>query len=101
MTTDFAQDYATGLIEHLRRQDEAGLEGAHELGRRALTDGLGVLSVVEQHEHAVRTIAIRQGTELEAVRDAALPFLLQSLAALDMATRGFVEASERVAVERA
>ena len=31
----------------------------------------------------------------------ALPFLLQSLAALDMATRGFVEAAERVTIEQA
>jgi hypothetical protein len=101
MTSDFAREYAAALTEHVRHGGEAGLERAHALGRSALTGGLGVLNVVEQHEHAVQAIAEDQHIDLEQVRTASLPFLLQSLAALDMATRGFVEAAERVSVERA
>ena len=101
MTEDFGADYRTALDQHLYFEDESGLEYAHRLGRRALTDGLSVLDVVLEHERAVASAANRRGASVEQVRAAALPFLLQSLAALDMATRGFVEAAERVAVEQA
>lgn len=98
MTGDFASDYLAALRRHLETSDEAGLERAHDLGRRALAEGFGVLDVVAQHEAALRMIAPGAGDDS---RDAAQAFLLQSLAALDMATRGFVETAERLAVEQA
>jgi hypothetical protein len=98
MTGNFASDYLAALRHHVETSDEAGLEHAHDLGRRALADGFGVLDVVGQHEAALRAIA--QGSA-DDVRDAAQPFLLQSLAALDMATRGFVETAERLSIEQA
>lgn len=101
MTEDFAADYRAALDEHLQLGDESSLERAHELGRRALTAGLSVLDVVLEHERAVISAADRRGDPVEELRTAALPFLLQSLAALDMATRGFVEAAERVTIEQA
>ena len=101
MTEDFAADYRSALDEHLQVGDESSLERAHELGRRALTVGLSVLDVVLEHERAIVSAADRRGDPIEKLRTAALPFLLQSLAALDMATRGFVEAAERVTIEQA
>jgi serine phosphatase RsbU (regulator of sigma subunit) len=101
VTEDFAANYRASLDEHLRQDDESSLESAHALGRRALTAGLSVLDVVLEHERAVDHAATRDGISVETVRTVALPFLLQSLAALDMATRGFVEAAERVTIEQA
>jgi serine phosphatase RsbU (regulator of sigma subunit) len=101
VTEDFAADYRSALDEHLQVGDESSLEQAHELGRRALTVGLSVLDVVLEHERAIVSAADRRGDPIEKLRTAALPFLLQSLAALDMATRGFVEAAERVTIEQA
>ena len=101
MTEDFAADYRLALDEHLRLGDESSLERAHELGRRALTAGLSVLDVVLEHERAIVSAADKRGDPIEKLRTVALPFLLQSLAALDMATRGFVEAAERVTIEQA
>lgn len=97
MSGEFASDYVAALRRHLETSDEAGLEQAHDLGRRALAEGLGVLDVVAQHEAALRAIGRDSGDR----RESAQPFLLQSLAALDMATRGFVEAAGRLAVEQA
>ena len=101
MTEDFAADYRLALDEHLRLGHESSLERAHELGRRALTAGLSVLDVVLEHERAIVSAADERGDPIEKLRTVALPFLLQSLAALDMATRGFVEAAERVTIEQA
>ena len=100
MTEDFAADYRSALDEHLQLGDESSLERAHELGRRALTAGLSVLDVVLEHERAIVAAADKRGDPTEKLRTVALPFLLQSLAALDMATRGFVEAAERVTIEQ-
>jgi serine phosphatase RsbU (regulator of sigma subunit) len=97
----FREAYEIALAAYVRHSEEASLELAHTLGRRALADGLGILDVVEHHRVTVRDIAAGDGTLPGDLREAALPFLLQSLAALDMATRGFVEAAERVAVEEA
>lgn len=101
MTGDFASAYLAALRHHLETGDEAGLERAHDLGRRALTEGFGILAVLAQHEAALRAIAADSADSVTDQRDSAQPFLLQSLAALDMATRAFVETAGRLAVEQA
>jgi serine phosphatase RsbU (regulator of sigma subunit) len=100
-SSPFVETYRAALTKYVRSTDEASLELAHTLGRQALTDGLSVLDIVDYHRAAISDIAADGPIELSVLRETALPFLLQSLAALDMATRGFVEASERIAVERA
>ena len=44
-----AADYAIALEHYLAHRDEAALARAHELGRQALTDGLGVLEMASLH----------------------------------------------------
>ncbi|HEX6234820.1 MAG TPA: SpoIIE family protein phosphatase [Jiangellaceae bacterium] len=97
----FERGYASALADYARSGRESSLEEAHDLGRRALAVGLSVLDVAELHHRSVRELAKGKRDGPESLHDRALPFLLQSLAALDMATRGFVEAAERVAVEQA
>lgn len=104
----FEPAYESALADYVRdttdgAHDEKSLERAHELGRQALADNLSVLDISELHHRTISRL-VREapsGADAAAIWEAALPFLLQSLAALDMATRGFVEAAERIKVEQA
>jgi hypothetical protein len=96
----FENAYASALADYVRSRRESSLELAHDLGRQALAVGLSVLDVTELHHRCIRTMAGCESAA-DSAPESALPFLLQGLAALDMATRGFVEAAQRVAVEQA
>jgi hypothetical protein len=107
MTLPFSQAYEAALGAFVRNHaddadSEKSLEQAHGLGRQALADNLSVLDISELHHRTVAALVREAPSAAEAAAtwEAALPFLLQSLAALDMATRGFVEAAERIAVEQ-
>lgn len=95
MAADFHAAYAGALRTYLARRDEATLEAGHELGRRALAERISTLDIVENHFRLVGAGAA--GTEPAA----ALQFLLQALAALDVATRGFLDGTERYEQQRA
>jgi PAS domain S-box-containing protein len=92
--TDFYPQYAEALHSYLQSRDEASLSVGHELGRRALSDRMSMLDIIEHHSRLVRL-----GTEDEHA--VALQFLLQTLAALDVATRGFLDGTARYEQERA
>lgn len=89
---DFRADYDNALRQYLTGRGEEWLTVGHELGRRALAEGISILDITENH--------YRITTELEPVgarQEAALRFLLQTLAALDIATRGFLDSTRRYA----
>ncbi|HZD66303.1 MAG TPA: SpoIIE family protein phosphatase [Acidimicrobiales bacterium] len=89
----FRDAYIEALGRYVADRDAASLLLAEDLGRRALGDGVGVLDVVELHHRAIGSTTSGHGDE-------ALAFLLQSLVALDMATRSYVEAQGRLRAER-
>src|SRR6478736_5860791 len=89
---DFHAQYAAALSAYLAAQDEDTLAVGHELGRRALTEQVSILEIIEKHSGLV------DGRADTAV---ALRFLLQTLAALDVATRGFMDGTKRYAQQRA
>jgi PAS domain S-box-containing protein len=93
--SDFNDDYADALSSFLRNGDEASLAVGHELGRRVLAERRSVLDVVENHFRLVH--ADPTGADPAA----ALPFLLQSLAAADIAARGFLDSTRRYEQQRA
>lgn len=97
----FETAYASALADYVRSRRESSLEQAHDLGRQALAVGLSVLDVTELHHRSLHAMTAEEPAVSESPHETALPFLLQSLAALDMTTRGFVEAAQRVAVEQA
>ena len=97
----FEKEYASALADYVRSRRESSLEAAHDLGRRALAVGLSVLDVTELHHRSIHGMTGGEPAGSGPTHESALPFLLQSLAALDMATRGFVEAAQRVEVEQA
>ncbi len=92
---DFHAQYATALRAYLAAQGEDTLSVGHELGRRALQDQISMLEIVENHSRLVD--APDSGIDTAV----ALRFLLQTLAALDVVTRGFLDGTKRYEQQRA
>jgi PAS domain S-box-containing protein len=90
---DFHVQYAAALRAYLTAQDEDTLAVGHDLGRRALQEQISVLEIVEKHARLVEEPGVQTAV--------ALQFLLQTLAALDVATRGFMDGTRRYAQQRA
>ena len=97
MTRDFHVEYAAALRTYLQARGEEELAVGHELGRRALEEGISMLDVIENHFRLVDDFAQEPGFDGAA----ALAFLLQMLAPLDVATRGFLDGTRRYEEQRA
>jgi PAS domain S-box-containing protein len=89
---DFHVGYAAALRTYLEARGEEDLAVGHELGRRALQEGISMLDIIENH------FLLTDGPEQNP---AALAFLLQTLAPLDVATRGFLDGTRRYEEQRA
>ncbi|WP_233608393.1 SpoIIE family protein phosphatase [Nocardia stercoris] len=99
----FRESYSQALRLHLDQPSQDTLSEGYELGRRALVEGISILDLTEHHfrllegvgladpEH--RTQAGPQRPSGDPKAEAALEFLLQTLAALDVATRGFLDST--------
>ena len=83
-------DYASALRAYLNDPDESGLEAAYELGRAALDDGRGVIDIIGLHAEAFGSVL---GTGQTATWTQSISFLVECLAPLEMAQRGFMEAN--------
>ncbi|HWF27199.1 MAG TPA: SpoIIE family protein phosphatase [Mycobacterium sp.] len=94
---DFHAKYIAALRTYLGTRDEDSLAVGHELGRRALEEQISMLDIVENHFLFVQELAKTS----DADRPTALEFLLQTLAPLDVATRGFLDGTRRYAEQRA
>ena len=96
-TDDFRAHYRAALRTYLSLRDEDSLAVAHELGRRALQEQVSMLDIVEHHVQLI--LELSEDVRVDA--PVALEFLLQTLAPLDIATRGFVDGTRRYAEQRA
>jgi Phosphoserine phosphatase RsbU, N-terminal domain len=87
------RDYAPVFLKYLTRQDEAGLEAAYELGREAMRRSIGLLEVVRVHNEAYLDVVatVRDVDEAQRVAQSASTFLLELIAAFEMAQRAFME----------
>jgi Phosphoserine phosphatase RsbU, N-terminal domain len=85
-------DYRSALVGYLSRRGESQLHSAYELGRSAIAQGVGLLELVQVH-NAVTLDLLRAAGEADRldVAEAAAAFLVEVLAASDMAQRGFLE----------
>jgi signal transduction histidine kinase len=88
------QQYAAALRNFLTDGGEAGLHVAYEIGRRAISDGFGVIDLIALHQDAQEEL-LREREEpascLSAVGGSAR-FLAESLSPFEMAHRSFQEA---------
>ncbi|QIS13237.1 SpoIIE family protein phosphatase [Nocardia arthritidis] len=92
----FLEDYAKALRRHLDSPSQAGLGEGYELGRRALVEGISLLDLTENHYRVTHSV----GGLDPRVTETALEFLLQTLAALDIATRGYLDGARRYEQQR-
>ena len=89
MSSQSQLDYATTLRAYLKDPDESTLQAAYELGRAALDNGTGVINIVRAHAEAYGPIL---GTSQTDIWTHSIAFLVECLAPLEMAHRGFMEA---------
>ncbi|WP_370011910.1 SpoIIE family protein phosphatase [Nocardia cyriacigeorgica] len=97
----FLDDYADALRRHLRSPAHDSLAEGHELGRRALVEGISLLDLTENHFRVVKQVqAASGGPGASALEESALEFLLQTLITLDVATRGYLDGTRRYEQQR-
>ncbi|MFD3594156.1 SpoIIE family protein phosphatase [Nocardia sp. NPDC058640] len=94
----FLDDYSVALRRHVAAPGQAGLTEGYDLGRRALIEGISLLDLTENHFHAVAEYAGAPADPRSA--EVALEFLLQTMAALDIATRGYLDGTRRYEQQR-
>jgi signal transduction histidine kinase len=85
--------YAVALEAYLACPDESALSGAYELGRQALTDGLGPLDIVSLHDAALELVPSLSQDRSHAALSRAMAFLLESLSPFEMTYRRYLESN--------
>ena len=87
--------YNHALLRYVFEPGERGLTDAHDLGREALNDGLGILAMAAMHYSGLSAIMARPLTDRQRERalSAAQLFAVESLAPFEMAQRGYAEAN--------
>ena len=96
-TDDFHARYIAALQTYLDTRDEDSLAVGHELGRRALQERISMLDIIEHHAQLVLELS----KDFRNDAPVSLEFLMQTLAPLDVATRGFLDGNKRYAEQRA
>ncbi|MFI1236259.1 SpoIIE family protein phosphatase [Nocardia salmonicida] len=94
----FLDDYSAAMRRHVAAPGQAGLSEGYDLGRRALVEGISLLDLTEHHFRAVAEDSETQADPRRA--EVALEFLLQTMAALDIATRGYLDGTRRYEQQR-
>jgi hypothetical protein len=91
------RDYAPVFLKYLAQQDEAGLQAAYELGREAMRRSIGLLEVVRIHNEAYLDVVdtVREAEEARELARAASTFLIELVAAFEMAQRAFMDVGLR------
>lgn len=86
-------DYRSAFVGYLSRRGETQLSSAYEIGRRALTGGIGLLELVQVHNAVTLDLAraTPAADDRLDVAEAGAAFLVEVLAAAEMTQRGFLE----------
>jgi signal transduction histidine kinase len=92
---ELAQAYSTALQEYNASGSEAALLRAYQLGRHAVSDGVGVLEMAALHQLA---LAATRGAEAESsgerAASRAAEFLAEALAPFELTRRGLQQISD-------
>jgi len=93
----FGAAYIAALERFLTKGNEAELHAAYELGREAVTEGLGVLDIAVLHQGAVAVLVVSAtpGEQLHATR-AAADFFTEVLSPFEMSFRGYRAANDQL-----
>ena len=93
-----AQEYAAAMRDYLAGCGEVALRRAYEAGRRALSEGLGVLEMVAVHQESVIDALASQPhkRDQEQILRQAISCFAESLSPFEMVLRGAQEANARL-----
>jgi S-adenosylmethionine:diacylglycerol 3-amino-3-carboxypropyl transferase len=85
---EILRDYRAAFLRSLPRHNEAALAIGYDLGRRAVTDRVSLLDLVQVH-HVVLAEVLTQSpaSDTEQVLEAASTFLVEVLSTFDMTQR--------------
>jgi PAS domain S-box-containing protein len=96
-STELGQEYGSALGAFLSGGGETDLKRAYDLGRRAVNEGVGLLTMVLLHQQAVKNLLERaRPPSRPRIVDRAMDFLAECLAPFEMAHRGFQDAYARL-----
>ena len=85
---DVVRDYRAAFLSSLPRHNEAALTLGHDLGRRAVADGVSLLDLVQVHHTVLREVLTETAApDPGPVTQAACDFLLEVLSTFDMTHR--------------
>ncbi|HSB60477.1 MAG TPA: HAMP domain-containing sensor histidine kinase, partial [Vicinamibacteria bacterium] len=92
---DLTEEYAAALREYLEGGGESPLFRAYQLGRDAVSSGLGVLEVAALHQEALVRDLLRMLApgESSLMAKRASEFFAEALAPFEVSRRGFQEAN--------
>jgi phosphoserine phosphatase RsbU-like protein len=92
----FCRRYRAALLDYLLGNGETGLARAHDLGRRAIEDGLGLLPILLAHQQAIKAIleSVHPRNNLNTLK-AAEDFLIETLSPFEITHRGYLALLER------
>jgi signal transduction histidine kinase len=90
---ELATAYAAALEDYLADASEDALRQSYEIGRQAISEGLGVLEMAKIHHQALATVLLkeRQANSLVADLQRAEEFFAESFSPYEMTHRGFRE----------
>jgi serine phosphatase RsbU (regulator of sigma subunit)/anti-sigma regulatory factor (Ser/Thr protein kinase) len=100
---DFRTAYSAAFHDYVTAEPgERGLERAYELGRTAVSEGLGIIDLAAVHHEVLAEALALAGSPEEHQRAArsATEFAMESLSTFEMAQRGFREAQEASRVDQ-
>lgn len=96
-TSSLPVTYHSALRDYLTQPNETTLQQAYELGRAAMSAGLGVFDVIRLHHQALTDGVIsRDPTAVIGAAPMIEAFLLETLSPFEAAHRGFRRAWERL-----
>jgi hypothetical protein len=90
---EFRRNYRPPFLAYLVREDEAGRQAAYELGREAMSRGVGLIGLVTVHNEVFLDVVSTERTAESAstTARAAGAFLVEALASFEMTQRGFMD----------
>lgn len=89
------EDYRAALAAYLDAPDELARLAGYDLGRRALSEGFGVLEMAMMHSRALTDVMHRAADDEERQKliDEQTAFLVEALSPFEMAHRAFRDAN--------
>jgi hypothetical protein len=89
----FRRDYAPLMLRYLAQRDEAGLQAAYELGRRAMRDSVGLLDTVRVHNEVFLDVlaTVHDTAEGLDLARASAALLTDLIAAFEMSQRRLMD----------